>query len=363
MADSLNVLVVGTGFGCRIQIPALRAAGFRVVGLVGTAIDRTRERAAASDVPSAFTDLDDAIATTGASVVAIASPPNTHAALALTAAARGCHILCEKPFARNSQEARQILDAAGRAGVVHLIGHEFRLMPSWATFARAMADGIVGEPRFAAFTSFTPTLANPNAEMPDWWFDIEAGGGWLGAQGSHLIDWVRGVFGDIDSLNGALPTVSSRRAGAEDSYVVRFRTASGVEGVLQQTTAAWGPPIDLTRVAGTKGTLWMERGEVFIADAAGTRTVPADASLSLPPLPALSADPRYQTSKWKMLVPIELPLYVRLCESFRAMIEGRKSSLAVALPTFVDGLACMEVIDAVRRSAAAGGILVNVSGA
>jgi predicted dehydrogenase len=361
MASSLSVLVAGTGFGCRIQIPALRAAGFEVVGLIGANLERTRERAAIHGVPAAFGDLDEAIAQTGAAAVAIATPPHTHAAMVRTAAARGCHILCEKPFARDAAEAREMRDAAAKAGVVNLIGHEFRWVPAWATFARAVRNGMVGEPRLAAFTSFTPGLNLPDADMPDWWFDMEAGGGWLGAQGSHLVDWVRTALGDIESLSGALPTVSFRTDSAEDSYVFRFRTVGGVEAVLEQTTAAWGPPVDITRIAGTNGTVWMENGEVRLADADGVRTVPPGDDLALPPLPPLAPDPRYDSPKWKMFLPFELPPYVRLCETFRALIEGRQAPAAVPLPTFSEGLACMEVLDAVRRSAAADGARVAVT--
>ena len=46
-----RVLVVGTGFGCRIQVPALCGAGFEVVGLVGTKSSRTAERADEVPVP------------------------------------------------------------------------------------------------------------------------------------------------------------------------------------------------------------------------------------------------------------------------------------------------------------------------
>src|SRR3954447_17580825 len=98
MSDKLKALVVGTGFGCRIQLPALLGAGFDVVGLVGVNAARTAERAQANGVAESFTDLGQAIAATGAEVVAISSPPHAHAELAITALERGCHVLCEKPF-------------------------------------------------------------------------------------------------------------------------------------------------------------------------------------------------------------------------------------------------------------------------
>ena len=112
-------LVVGTGFGCRIHIPALHAAGFDVVGLVGNTTERTERRAKASNVPLAFTDLDEAIDKTGAVAVTIATPPHTHAALTLRAISHGCHVICEKPMASNADEAQAMLEAAERAGVTH----------------------------------------------------------------------------------------------------------------------------------------------------------------------------------------------------------------------------------------------------
>src|SRR3546814_20260098 len=98
MMTRIPALVVGTGFGCRTHVPALRAAGFDVVGLVGADAARTARRAEKSGIVASYTDLDDAITRSSARVVTIVTPPHTHAALALTAIARGCHGLCEKPF-------------------------------------------------------------------------------------------------------------------------------------------------------------------------------------------------------------------------------------------------------------------------
>lgn len=350
-------LVVGTGFGCRIHVPALRAAGFEVVGLVGTNPERTRRRAEANGVSQIFIDLDEAITRTGAVVVTIATPPHTHAPLTLTAAARGCHILCEKPFAKTKPEARAMLEAAERAGVVHLVGHEFRWLPERAIIARAVADGLIGELRFVTLAMYNSLVADPETKMPRWWFDIDAGGGWLGASGSHIIDQVRFSFGEFASVSATLPIVSAREGVAEDSYSVRFRLTNGTEGVLQQTAGAWGPMASMTRVAGTNGTLWAEDGAVWIADRDGSRALPVPSDLELPPAPPQSDDPRHRFSYF------EFGPYVRLCEALRAAMDGDTASSAVPLPTFADGIASMEVLDAIRTSAANGGALVSIPGA
>lgn len=347
-------LVVGTGFGCRVHVPALRAAGFDVVGLVGTDAERTKRRAENNGVAHSFLDLDAAIARTGAKVVSVATPPNTHGGLVLTAIARGCHVICEKPFAKDLDEARRMLAAAKRAGIVHLLGHEFRWQPDRALLARAVADGLIGKPRFATFIMYHSLVASPEAKMPRWWFDPQAGGGWLGASGSHIVDQVRATLGEFASVSATLPIVSAREGVAEDSYALRFRLANGVEGILQQTAGAWGPLANMTRIAGTDGTVWSEGATVKIADRNGVRELPVTADLALPPPPPPSDDSRKQFSS------LEMGPFTRLCEALRARMEGRFDTSVVAVPTFEDGVACMAVIDAIRQSAAQGGALVTV---
>jgi predicted dehydrogenase len=354
------LLIVGTGFGCRIQIPSLRAAGFNVAGLVGTNAERTARRAADNGVPAHFTDLDEAIGRTKAVAVAVATPPHTHAALAMKALSHRCHVLCEKPFAMNAREARAMLEAAERAGVAHVIGNEFRWLPERAMVARVIAEGLIGEPRLATFTQYLEYLNSPHIEMPDWWYDESAGGGWLGAWGSHVVDWVRSWLGEFESVSAALPQVTGSVEKAEDSYILRFRLANGAEGIVQQTAGAWGPFTNMVRVAGTKGTVWLENQTVWIADRDGARVLPIATDLLLPRPPPESTDPRQERPDWQMMSQIELAPYVKLGEAWRALIEGGTPFPAVQVPTFADGVAAMEVLDAVRASAAQSGALVAI---
>jgi predicted dehydrogenase len=190
---------------------------------------------------------------------------------------------------------------------------------------------------------------------------MEEGGGWLGAWGSHLADWVRSWLGEFDSLSATLPNVTAPNGKAEDSFIVRFRLAGGVEGILQQTAGSWGPQTSMVRVAGTEGTVWFENENVMFADRTGVRELPIADDLVLPPPPPESTDPRQKARvDWQMMAQIELAPYVKLGEAWRTMIEGGTPSKAVVVPTFADGVASMEVLDAIRASAAQGGALVGV---
>jgi predicted dehydrogenase len=355
LTHPIPALVVGSGFGCRIHVPALRAAGFEVVGLVGNNPGKTEKRAGQNAIPAWFTDLDEAIAKTGARLVSVATPPSTHAQLTLKAIAHGCHVVCEKPFAFNSAEAQHMLDAAEKAGVFHMVAHEFRWMPDRALFGQAIAQGMIGDPRFLVMDQFIPFCADPDTPLPKWWFEAGAGGGWLGAAGSHMIDQIRAWLGEFDTLSANLLLVSDRQADCEDTYSVRFRMKNGVEGSMQQSAGAWGPPASIWRCAGTHGTVWSEGGKVFVADKAGTRELPVPNDLMLPASPA-PADP----NSANRLSHLEIAPFTRFCEALHAGIEGREMAGSVPIPTFRDGLASMQILDAMRASSADGGALKQV---
>ncbi|MFM8237236.1 MAG: Gfo/Idh/MocA family protein [Actinomycetota bacterium] len=354
-----GAIVVGTGFGARVHVPALRAAGFDVRALVGRDAERTGRRAAGLGVPQSCTSLAEALTIPGVEAVTIATPPATHAPLVAEVTAAGRHVLCEKPFALDATEARAMLAAATRAGVTHLVGHEFRWNPDRILVARAIRDGLLGEPRTFSLVMYSGLVADPAKRMPEWWFDPSRGGGWLGASGSHLVDQLRTWLGEVAAVSAVLPVVSARRAGAEDSFVILATMRSGVTGVLQQTAASWldGRPA-LTAVGGTAGTVMVRGAEVRFADADGTRVLEVPPELALPAPPEDVTDPR------ERFTHLELGPYTRLCAVLRAGVEGRMAETDVepdvAPPTFTDGVAVTEVLDAVRASAAAGGARVAV---
>jgi len=350
--EPLGVAVVGTGFGCLTHVRSLRAAGFEVLALVGRDPDKTKARAARFGIPCASTDVGAALELPGIDAVAIATPPHTHGPLVLEAIASGKHVLCEKPFARDEAEAVTMLEAAEAAGIVHLLGTEFRWATGQALAARVLREGTIGDPKLATFMLHIPMLAEPDAEVPSWWSDRSQGGGWLGAQGSHVIDQIRSSLGEFAGVSAGLCLVGDRAWTAEDSFTVHFRLVTGVEGVIQSTSGAWGPPIFTTRVAGTKGTVWVDFDVVQVADGAGTRTVDVPPDLVLPPPEPPAGDLLVTAYDQLHAWGIDLAPYTKLAEAFRDLILGRPIPADPRPATFADGVASMAVLDAIRRSSA-----------
>jgi predicted dehydrogenase len=354
----LGVVVVGTGFGCRVHVPAARAAGLDVVALVGRDPDRTARRAERSGVAVSCSSLDEALRLEGSDIVIVATHPATHAELAEQAVAAGRHVLVEKPFTTSADEARRLASAASAAGVVALVGHEFRFAPPRVTLRRALLDGLVGTPRIATFIGHSSLAAPLDLRAPSWWFDPAQGGGWLGAAVSHVVDSIRYWLGDFESVSAVLPLVSDRdpERCAEDTVAARFRLRSGTEGVLQQSAGVWGDGVELVRVAGPHGTLSVAGESVTFSGPEGTRVLDAVG----PPLPVdvgESDDPRHRFTH------LELGPAIVQAGVLRDLALGLEPPAGTGPPaTFADGLACMEVLDAIRRSAAHGAETVAVAG-
>jgi len=85
------------------------------------------------------------------------------------------------------------------------------------------------------------------------------------------------------------------------------------------------------------------------------RVLEPPAELVLPNVDALATGPLAEMTR------MELPAYIRLAQAFRRAIEAEPPAAGPRPATFADGLACMRVVEAVRRSAADGGRWVDVA--
>jgi predicted dehydrogenase len=351
----LGAIVVGTGFGVLTHLRAMRVADIDVIALVGRDGEKAAARAKRFEVPHSTTVFDDALALPGVDAVAVVTPPHTHGRFVLAAAEAGKHIVCEKPFARDAGEATTMLQAADGAGVVHLLGTEFRFGTGQALLARTIRSGAIGEPRHALFELQLPTHADPAAELPDWWQLESEGGGWLGAHGSHVVDQIRSTLGEIVGVSATLQRISDRpQMTADDTYSVHLRLDNGAAVLMHSSCAARGQFVAATKVLGERGAAWLQGDEVWIDTGAGPEMVPTpdDIPLTVPdPPPTELLHTAYDM--WHSM-GIDLVPYARLYGVLRDRARGAEAGDPAAA-TFVDGVASQVVMDAIRASSRAGG--------
>ncbi len=152
---TIDVLVAGFGglghqdHQTSMYAPAFAAhPGFRVVGVAATHPDdeaRAQQAARAHEVPF-HADLDAALSTVEAPVVAVAAPAAVRAGVLTTVLRAGRHVLADKPLAPTLAQARQVAEEAKKAGTSVVVAHHHRFHPMIAAGASALRSGKVGLP-------------------------------------------------------------------------------------------------------------------------------------------------------------------------------------------------------------------------
>jgi predicted dehydrogenase len=138
----MRIGIVGLGWAARaFNLPALKAIpGSELVGGYDGAAEQRASWAKETGIP-AFDSLDELLERGRPELVVIATPPQSHADLCVTAFEAGAHVICEKPFVMNLDEADRVLDASRAAGRQIAVNHEFTEKPIF----RALLDQIGGE--------------------------------------------------------------------------------------------------------------------------------------------------------------------------------------------------------------------------
>src|SRR5690606_31128730 len=115
--------------------------------IVGRNRDACEHAAAQLGWESCETDWRAAIERPDVQIVDICTPGDSHAEIAIAAAAAGKVVFCEKPLANTVEEAEQMLAAVKSAGVLHMLCHNYRRAPAVLLAKRLIEDGRLGEIR------------------------------------------------------------------------------------------------------------------------------------------------------------------------------------------------------------------------
>ena len=167
--------------------------------------------------------------------VIVCTPPQSHAEPAIAALDRGLPVYLEKPIARTAQDAAKIVAAAQRTGIVCAVGYQWHALDLLDELPGVLAGQPIG---LLVGTSIGPTLSRP------WFVDMRAGGGNLLERGSHHLDLVRTVAGEVAAVQAAAGRVRLARSGGEggdidDALTFMLELESGA---LATVVVAWTQP-------------------------------------------------------------------------------------------------------------------------
>lgn len=316
------------------------------------------------------TDWHDIVDDPNIHVVDICTPNNAHADIAIAAARAGKHILCEKPMALTTEQAKEMYLAAKETGVTTMVAFNYRRTPAVQLAKRYIEEGAIGKILDFRGTYLQDWSADPNSPL-SWRFQKNVcGSGALGDIGTHVVDIARFLVGDFESVNartatyiperplqtGAADSLGNSKGGADapkggvdvdDHCFFMIQCKNGAFGTIEATRNAWGRNNFITmEIHGTEGSIYFNyerRDELQVCfakdgdDRRGFRTVYTGPNHpygeGLWPIPALGIG--YTETK-----------IIECYDFFRAVTAKENPS-----PCFRDGYAVELISDAVLRSA------------
>lgn len=224
-------------------------------GIVPTAacdIDPTRVKAAETDFPGirTYSKIEDLLADDEVDIIAIITPHNTHAALAIGALNAGKGVIVEKPMCLTAAEATAMIDAAKRNKVLLTVFHNRRHDGDFMMLKETILEkGLIGN-IFSIQAGFSG-YRHPG----HWWrSDKKISGGTLYDWGAHFIDWILNLLPGqkVVSVNGYFHKLVWDDVTNEDHTQAIIRFDSGAHADLTISNIG-SLPMPRLRIQGTKG--------------------------------------------------------------------------------------------------------------
>lgn len=375
----MNIGLIGAGFMAKAH--SIAYAGMPmffwpapIIPVKKTIVDINEETAKDSAARLGFesydTDWKRLVEDPDIDIIDICTPNNVHAEIAIAAAKAGKHILCEKPMALTTAQAKEMYLAAKANQITTMVAFNYRRTPAVQLAKKYIEEGALGQLLDFHGTYLQDWSADPNSPL-SWRFQKSiCGSGALGDIGTHVVDMLRFLVGEFESVNARTATYISERpiqsslsdslgtvkgekdvpkkpVDVDDHCCFMVQCQNGVFGTIEATRNAWGRNNYITfEIHGTEGSLYFNyerRDELQVCfakdgdDRRGFRTVytgPAHPyGEHLWPIPALGIG--YTETK-----------IIEAYEFFKAIAEGTQPS-----PSFRDGYIIELISDAVLESA------------
>ncbi|UEJ84044.1 Gfo/Idh/MocA family oxidoreductase [Brachybacterium halotolerans subsp. kimchii] len=392
----LSVAVIGAGMAGRTHANAWRQAGtvfdlglppVRLATIADAHLPFAEDAAAHYRYEKAVGDWREVADDPSIDVVSIVVGNALHREIAEAMVAAGKHVLCEKPLAGTLEDAEAMaaLEAA-HPDLVLGTGFTFRRNPAVAQLARLVADGGLGTVNHLDARYWCDYGADPLVPIA-WRYKGPMGTGALGDIGSHLVDTAELIGGPIASVSGAVlttsiterPVASGAVAGGrgvtasaddptepvENDDVATFTAhfASGAAGTFSCSRVAFGRPnqmmIDVSGSHGSASWDLARTGEIRVADGSSPAGLGGFRQVLANPVFPYFGNGSSMAFAGVGLNQIEQFTYQ--AHAFLQQVAGVDEGALPPCASFADGYREMRILDAVARSAGAGGASVEIA--
>ncbi len=224
----LRAALLGCGQVSAYQLRAwAQIDGVEIVALYNRTVERATQRAQEFGIPAehVYGDYNELLEREDLDFVDIATAPQAHREQVEAAAARGLHVLCQKPAANSLDDLRAMMAACEKTGVLFSINENWRWRNWYQQVKRHLERGIIGRPRFVRFTSHRNiTLPEPASGTPALLqkqpYTAEMDRLIVFEWGTHLIDTTRFLLGDIQRVYASMHRTSHHFRGEDRAVLV-----------------------------------------------------------------------------------------------------------------------------------------------
>ena len=293
-------------------------------------------------------------------LVDISTPGDSHMPIAIAAAKTGKVVFCEKPLANTLGEAKKMLTAVEKSGVLHMICHNYRKAPAIALAKRLIEEGTLGTLYHFRGTYLQDWIVDP--KFPFVWRmeKSKAGSGAMGDLASHVTDLSRFLVGEITEVSATLETFIKERpllnnpkktgkVTVDDASIALVRFENGAIGTIEASRFAPGRKnYNRFEINGSNGSLAfnlerMNELELYLRNdpqyTQGFRTIMVTEGSGAHPYVGAWWPPGH-------VIGYEHTFVHAVYDLMQAISKNRLPS-----PNFVDGVKNQAVMDAMERSA------------
>jgi len=253
--DRVRFGIVGCGAIATLHhIPNLKKAPrAEVVAVADIDEERAKEVAGSFGIPRYFTSYRDMIDRTDIDALTVCTPTKYHAPAAVYALENNLHVFCEKPMCLTLEEADQIAQSLEKTSSKFMVGYNLRFTNLFQKVKSMISDGEQGD-LIQVECSFCVPGPKKWPAITDFYQKRELGGGALFDSGSHAIDLLRWITGEVEGVSASVFRENDETSIDEAaSLLLRFH--GDTIGVVNASwTSPW--PVVKTEIYGSEGLLF-----------------------------------------------------------------------------------------------------------
>lgn len=202
-----------------------------------------------------YTNYEELLSNPEVNLVYVAVPPKFHYQIVMDAISKKKHVLCEKPLANSIEEAKEMYEAASKAGIIHAMNFPLNYGGAALKFEELINQNYIGSLRRLQLSMHFPDW--PRAWQKNNWVGGREQGGFVLEVGVHFIQQILKIFGDVQNIETKIELPKDLEK-SETGIIATAELLDGTPILIEGMSQTVGKEYIGFIAYGTEGTLALE---------------------------------------------------------------------------------------------------------